>query len=241
MPQHHIICQDEDIARYVLCPGDLERAHKIAGYMQDMRLVSETRGYRVYSGYYEGTFMTSIGTGIGGPQAAIAYEELANMGADTFIRVGSCGVFQPGHTTGQIVIATGAVRDGGTSTAYLPIRYPAAATFAVLRVLVEAAEALAVPHAVGVTRGRDALYAPPDSERMARLIKAGVLASEMEADTLFVVGAYRRWRTGAILVAGGPVGQPRPENAAELFASGEEQAIRVALTAMAQLARRDTD
>ncbi|MCC6905644.1 MAG: nucleoside phosphorylase [Anaerolineae bacterium] len=237
--QHHVRCEDKDISRYVLCPGDYDRAKKIADHFSDAYLVTESRGYKVYSGHYGGVFMTSIGTGMGGPQAAIAYEELGNMGADTFIRVGSCGVFQPEDTSGDVVITTGVYRGGGTSLAYLPVEFPAVPTFSVLKELVAAGEALKYRTIVGITRGRDAFYAPPNKELVDLLVQSGMVASEMESDTLFIIGAYRGWRTGAVFVAGSPLGRPRPENAAQLVAAGEARAIEIALKAMLEIAKQD--
>ena len=111
----HIKCDPEDISRYVFCPGDQARARRIADQMDNAGLVTDSRGYVVYSGMYKDVFMTVCGTGMGGPTVAIALEELAHMGADTFIRVGSCGVFQEGQKPGDVIIASGTVRQGGTA------------------------------------------------------------------------------------------------------------------------------
>ncbi|HXQ34324.1 MAG TPA: hypothetical protein VN843_09945, partial [Anaerolineales bacterium] len=92
----HIQCDPREISRYIFCPGDQKRAKKIADQFDSSHLVTESRGYTVYSGEYKGVFMTVCGTGMGGPAVAIGVEELAHMGGDTFIRVGSCGVFQEG-------------------------------------------------------------------------------------------------------------------------------------------------
>jgi len=240
--EYHIQCDPSQIARYVFCPGDHARARKIADHFEGAELVSETRGYVVYSGHYEGAFMTAIGTGMGGPTVAIALEELAHMGADTFIRVGSCGVFQPGQTVGDVIIASGTVRAGGTGNAYLPPIFPAVPTYSVLNHLVEAARALSLPVTVGVGIAGDAFYAPRTPEWQdlrERLIEAGVVSVEMESDTLFIVGAVRRWRTGAIYASDGTPTEIKPEWGREKFLQGEQNAIRIALRAMRDLARED--
>src|SRR3972149_3094375 len=108
--EFHIQCDPDEISRYVLCPGDHARAKKIADHFVGSHLVTDSRGYVVYSGTYEGIPMTACGTGMGGPTVAIALEELAHMGADTFIRVGSCGVFQEGQKPGDVIIASGTFR-----------------------------------------------------------------------------------------------------------------------------------
>ena len=235
----HIKCDAKDISRYVFCPGDQKRAKKIADQFDESHLVTESRGYTVYSGQYKGVFMTVCGTGMGGPAVAIGLEELAHMGADTFIRVGSCGVFQKGQKPGDIIAASGTVREGGTANAYLPLTFPAVPTFAVLRSLVEASEELQIPLAVGVGIAGDAFYAPHDVEQSRRMVDAGVVFVEMESDTLFIVGAVRGWRTGAIFASDGAPGAIKPEWGETEFRRGELDAIRIALHAMWNIARAD--
>ena len=139
--QHHIKARDEDIARYCLIPGDHVRGRKIADRLDGMRLVSDTRGYFVYTGTYEGVPVTVCSTGMGGPAVAIAMEELGNMGADTFIRLGSSGdwMSEPGW---RLVIATACYRGGGTGDEYLPKPFPAVADFEVTRALVDSAASM---------------------------------------------------------------------------------------------------
>lgn len=239
--EFHIVCDADDIARYVFCPGDQARARKIGEHLDDARLVTEGRGYLVFSGTYEGTFMTVCGTGMGGPAVAIALEELAHMGADTFIRVGSCGVFQDGQGPGDVIIASGTVRSGGTGNAYLPPIFPAVPTFEVLRSLAEAAETLQVPHTVGVAVSGDAFYAPRDPTWRETLVGAGAVAVEMESDTLFVVGASRGWRTGALFASDGTPTETKPTWGEDAFRRGEGQTIEIALHAMSALARSDEE
>jgi uridine phosphorylase len=235
----HIQCDPKEISRYVFCPGDQARARKIAAHLDDSYLVTDSRGYVVLSGRYKGVFMTVCGTGMGGPTVAIALEELAHMGADTFIRVGSCGVFQDGQKPGDVIIASGTFRAGGTANAYLPLNFPAVPTFAVLRQLVEAAETLEIPHTVGVGLAGDAFYAPREEGSRDIFKTAGVVSVEMESDTLFVVGAYRGWRTGAIYASDGAPGVIKPEWGEADYRRGEQQCIQIGLEAMWQLAQKD--
>lgn len=237
--EFHIRCDAQDIARYVVCPGDHARARQIAGHFDNMALVTDSRGYAIYSGTYQGVFMTACGTGMGGPTVAIALEELSHMGATTFIRVGSCGVLQPGQGPGDVIISTGTCRMGGTANAYLPLAFPAVPTFAVLRSLVQAAETLDIPYTTGVGIATDAFYAPREASFTHRMVNAGVVSIEMESDTLFVLGAYRGWHTGAVYASDGAPGETKPEWGEEAFRKGEEQAILVALHAMRELARLD--
>ena len=235
----HIQCDPADISRYIFCPGDHARAKKIADHLDDARLVTDSRGYVVYSGTYEGVFMTACGTGMGGPTVAIALEELAHMGADTFIRVGSCGVFQEGQGPGDVIIASGTYRAGGTANNYLPLNYPAVPTFSVLRGLVQSAEALEIPHQVGVGIAGDAFYAPRDPNYRQKLTDAGLVSVEMESDTLFILGAYHGWRTGALYASDGAPGVIKPEWGEADFRQGEQNAIKIALKAMRDIARQD--
>lgn len=235
--EFHIKADPKDISRYCFTPGDHARARQIASNLENTRLVADSRGYLVFSGDYEGVWMTVCATGMGGPAVAIALEELAHMGANTFIRVGSCGAVQPNLGPGDVIISTGAVRLGGTANAYLPLHYPAVPTFEVTRALVDAAAELGVPVHLGVGASGDAFYAPKEGrEEMA---KAHVLSVEMESDTLFIVGQYRGWRTGALFAADGTQTEIKPAWGEEAFRRGEENAIRIALRAMGKLALAD--
>jgi uridine phosphorylase len=236
--EYHIRCDPDEISRYLFVPGDHARARKIADHFDDARLVTESRGYLVFSGYYEGVFMTVCATGMGGPTVAIAVEELAHMGADTFIRVGSCGVLQPDLTVGDVIISTGTVRLGGTSHAYLPLSFPAVPTFEVTRSLVDAASALGIPVHVGLGAAGDAFYAP--RREGSDILKEGnVLSIEMESDTLYIVGQYRGWRTGALYASDGTTTEIKPEWGEAAYREGEQNAIRIALHAMHSLAVTD--
>jgi uridine phosphorylase len=235
----HIKCDPDEISRYIFCPGDQKRAKKIADQLDASHLVTESRGYTVYSGEYKGVFMTICGTGMGGPAVAIGVEELAHMGGDTFIRVGSCGVLQEGQKPGDVIAASGTARAGGTGNAYLPPIFPAVPTFAVLRSLVEAGEELKIPMTVGVGIATDSFYAPYDAEEFRQMKSAGLVFIEMESDTLFLVGAARGWRTGALFASDGAPGQVKPEWGETDFRRGELDAIQIALHAMWKIAQAD--
>lgn len=236
----HIRCDSKEISRYVFCPGDNERAKKIADYFENPHLVSDSRGYKVFSGNYQGVFMTACGTGMGGPTVAIALEELAHMGADTFIRVGSCGVFQPGQKSGDVIISSGCVRGGGTGNGYLPVIFPAVPTFKILQQLVASAEELILPVTVGVGVARDLFYSPLGIKGMSDLYtKAGLVSIEMESDTLFLAGMYRGWRTGAIFASDGTPDEVKPESGEEDYRKGEQNCILIALHAMQKIAQAD--
>lgn len=237
--QFHIQCDDKDISRYVFCPGDHARARKISEHMDESYLVTDSRGYTVYSGKYQGVFMTVCGTGMGGPTVAIALEELANMGADTFIRIGSCGVFQAGQKAGDVIIASGTWRAGGTANAYLSLAFPAVPTFSVLRQLVRSAEKLEVEHTVGVGMAGDAFYGPRHDTHGQIAVDAGLVSVEMESDTLFVIGALRGWRSGALYASDGNPGEIKPEAGKTAYRAGEQAIIKIGLDAMHAIATED--
>lgn len=234
---HHLECTENDVARYVLAPGAPERARRIAGRLDGARLVSEHRGLLVFTGSHEGTPVTVCATGMGGPSVAIALEELGQLGADTFIRVGSCGVLHEPLTVGDLVVATGAVRRGGAGLGYLPLEHPAVPTFEVTAALRCAAAEAGISVHLGLTSSGDSFYGPRkdrDSLRDGR-----VSAVEMEADTLFVVGQVRGWRTGALFASDGTPTELKPSWGTDAFARGEEASITVALRAVQLLAAAD--
>lgn len=249
--QHHIKALEEDIARYCFIPGDHIRGKKIAERLDGVRQVSATRGMFVHTGTYGGVRMTVCSTGMGGPQAAIAVEELGRLGADTFIRVGSAGGLQDNIGVGDVAIATATYRDGGTSYKYLPGPFPAVADFFVTRKLYDVARELGAPVHIGVVSAGDAFYGPRDPSFHKMLVDAGVICVEMESDTVFILGHYRHFRCGALFVMdGGPktkeihsagkVSIPIANHATDPdFLRGEDQIISIALEAMKRIAFED--
>lgn len=207
--QMHIQCTEKDIGKYVILPGDPGRCERIAQLFDEAHFVSSNREFTVWTGTMEGERVSVCSTGIGGPSAAIALEELVECGAHTFIRVGTCGGVAPEAKGGDLVIATAAVRQEGTSREYMPLDYPAAACFDIVRALADEAEAMGAKYHVGVVQSKDSFYGEIRPERMPiadslqahwkALIDAGVLASEMESAALFVASAYLHVRCGSVL------------------------------------------
>ena len=138
--QYHIQVGKGDVGKYVILPGDPKRCVKIAQYFDDAKLMADNREYVTYTGYLDGVKVSVTSTGIGGPSASIAMEELVMSGADTFVRVGTCGGMQTNVMSGDIVIASGAVRMEGTSREYAPIEYPAVADIQVVNALTGAVQ-----------------------------------------------------------------------------------------------------
>lgn len=246
--QYHIQVAKGEVGRYVILPGDPKRCAKIARYFEDPVLIADNREYITYTGTIDGVKVSVTSTGIGGPSAAIALEELTNCGADTFIRVGTCGGMQEKVLSGDLVIASGAIRMDGTSREYAPLEYPAVSDYEILTALDEAARNLNMRSHIGVVHCKDAFYGQhnpellPQSDVLMRkwgaYLKMGCLASEMESATLFIVGNYRKVRTGAVLLVmanqtRASMGLPNP------IVHDTDSAIRAAIEAVRILIKRD--
>lgn len=205
--QYHIQCAPGDVGRYVLLPGDPGRCESIAALLDAPTFIGQNREYRVYTGSLLGEKVSVCSTGIGGPSAAIAMEELAAIGADTFVRVGTCGGIDIEVQAGDIVVATGSIRYEHTSVEYAPIEFPAVPDFETASALREAAVALGYRTHMGVVQCKDSFYGQHDPARMPVSYelqqrweawkRLGVKASEMESAALFVVAAALKVRCGA--------------------------------------------
>lgn len=206
--QYHIGVGRGEVGRYCIIPGDPGRCEKIAAYLENPHHISTNREYNIWNGTLCGETVTVCSTGIGGPSTAIAVEELVMCGADTFIRVGTCGGIDLSVKSGDVVIASGAVRQDGTSREYAPLEFPAVSNADVLFALREAARELGYQNHTGVVQAKDSFYGQHSPSRMPTSYqltqqweawkRLGVLASEMESGTLFTVGSYLRVRCGAV-------------------------------------------
>ena len=208
--QYHIGLKEGDIGEYVILPGDPKRCEKIAAYFGDAKLVADRREFTTYTGYLNGVKVSVTSTGIGGPSAAIALEELVKVGGKYFIRVGTCGGMDLEVKSGDLVIATGAIRMEGTTKEYAPVEFPAVANYDIVTALIEASKKLNMPYHVGVVECKDSFYGQHSPEIMPvnyelqnkwnAWLKLGCLASEMESAALFVVGSYLRVKVGSIFL-----------------------------------------
>lgn len=244
--QMHIQINAGEIGRYVILPGDPGRAEKIARHMENPKRLAINREYTLYTGQLDGVQVGVCSTGIGGPSAAIALEELVECGADTFIRVGTSGGMQDDVRGGDICIATAAIRHEGTSREYLPIEFPAAADFAVTLALRDAAVKLGYRHHIGVVQSKDSFYGelrpkqqPIADELLAKWKAwkaAGALTSEMEAAALFVVAATLGVRCGAVLNV---LWNADNDTADTIPADASERGVLAAIEALRLLIARD--
>ncbi len=201
--QYHIQVAPGEVGRYVILPGDPKRCALIAKYFDNPVQIADNREYVTITGTLDGKKVSVTSTGIGGPSAAIAIEELVMCGADTFIRVGTCGGMQEDVLSGDIVIASGAIRMDGTGREYAPIEYPAVSDFEVTSALGQAAEELNMRFHIGVTQSKDSFYGQHSPETMPvsyelenkwnAWLRMGCLASEMESATTGSVSGRYVW------------------------------------------------
>ncbi len=246
--QYHLQIRPGDVGRYVILPGDPKRCEKIAAHFCDAKLVADSREYVTYTGTLLGEKVSVTSTGIGGPSASIAMEELVRCGADTFLRVGTCGGMDLDVKGGDIVVATGAIRMEGTSKEYAPIEFPAVADLEVTNALVKAAKSLGYTYHAGVVQCKDAFYGQHEPEKMPvsyELLqkweawkRLGCKASEMESAALFVVASHLGVRCGSdFLVVGN---QERQALGMEnIIVHDTEAAIEVAVKAIELLIEED--
>ena len=248
--QYHIQVAKGEVGRYVIMPGDPKRCAKIAEYFDDPVLIADNREFITYTGTLDGVKVSVTSTGIGGPSASIAMEELYRCGADTFVRIGTCGGMQTEVKSGDVVIATGAIRMEGTSKEYAPIEYPAVADLDVTNALVAAAKEKNFTHHTGVVQCKDAFYGQHEPEKMPvgyELINKweawkmlGCLASEMESAAMFIAASKLRARAGSCFLV--VANQEREKLGLENpVVHDTDMAIQVAVGALRNLIKADQE
>lgn len=246
--EYHIGVTANEIGKYVIMPGDPKRCKKIAKYLGHSVKVADRREYTTYTGELCGEKVSVVSTGIGGPSAAIAIEELVHCGAHTFIRVGTSGGMQVDVLGGDLIIATGAIRFEGTSKEYTPLEYPAIANYEVINALKASSDDLNKRNHVGVVHCKDSFYGQHRPAKMPTAsylkdswnawIDCGAMASEMESAALFTVGSVRKVRVGTVLLV--LANQIRAEKGLEnKQVNDTESAIQVAVEAMKRLIEKD--
>ena len=247
---YHIHVAPGEVGKYVILPGDPKRCAAIAKYFDDPVLIADNREYVTYTGYLDGEKVSVTSTGIGGPSASIAMEELVQCGADTFVRVGTCGGMDIKVKGGDIVVATGAVRMEGTSKEYAPIEFPAVANLDVINALVGSAKDLGATYHTGVVECKDSFYGQHEPEtkpvgyellnKWEAWLRLGCLASEMESAALFTVASYLRVRCGSVFLAVG--NQERAKKGLDNpQAHDTDMAVRVGIGALRRLIAQDRE
>lgn len=240
--EYHIALGKGDVGKYVLLPGDPGRTVLIAKFFDDAKEMAFNREFRTFTGYIKGydgrkIKISTTSTGIGCPSTAICIEELAKIGADTFIRVGTAGSLQRNVEVGDIVISTASVREEGTTRQYVPLSYPAVADLDVTNALIEAARKLNFRYHVGIVHCKDAFYTEsvedlPLAEHNKQMwnvwYRSNVLATSMESAALFVISSIKKLRAGEVLAIIGLTWSDQPI----VKKVGIEEAIKTAIEAV---------
>ena len=246
--QYHIQVATGEVGRYVFLPGDPGRCELIARFFDDPKLVAKNREYETWTGYLDGEKVSVTSTGIGCPSAAIAIEELAKIGADTFVRVGTSGSMQHHIKPGDLGVIHGAIRDEGTTSHYLPMEFPAVADIDVTRGLATGARSTGKTVHVGISQTKDSFFGQHEPNRMpvaSRLndrwkawMAGGAICSEMEAAALYIVAATLGVRAGGIMmILGHPDQSPMTE--AEWAAGSIENVLPAAIAGMREIIKAD--
>jgi len=199
MLQPHIRIDETHNAKYAVLPGDPARLDRIVPFLTDVKELAYNREYRSVFGVYKGVKVLAVSTGIGGCSAGITVEELARTGVKAMIRIGSCGAMQENIGLGDLIIASGAVRDDGASRAYVDLRFPAVADTELLNACLTAARRNGFAHHVGIVHSHESFYIDDNEEQKNFWAKRGVLCADMETAALFTIGRLRGIRTASIL------------------------------------------
>ena len=199
MKQPHILCESKDISDYVMLPGDPDRVLRVGEFLDSYEEIAYNREFRTIKGYYKDVPITVTSTGIGGPSAGIAIEELASCGAKYMIRIGSAGAVQSNIRLGDLIICSGAVREDGTTNMYISPNFPAIADIKLTNLIINISEELGYSHHYGIVRSHDSFYIDEEDKIMEDWNKKNILGSDMESSTLFVLGHLRGIKTASIL------------------------------------------
>ena len=197
--QAHIRLSEKDRAEYAILPGDPGRIDHIKTYLTEVQELAYNREVRSVSGYYKGIKVLAVSTGMGGPSTGIVVEELHNIGVEYMIRIGSCGALDQSIRLGELILANGAVRDEGTSKAYIDLAYPAIPDTRLLYSAIQAAEEKKIPFHIGRVRSHDSFYTDREDEIDEYWSKRGILGADMETAALFTIGALRGVKCASIL------------------------------------------
>ena len=216
--QYHIHLKPGDIGKYVLLPGDPARSDRVAQYLEDAQFVANNREHRTFTGFYKGVKISVTSTGMGCPSAAIAAEELMNIGAECLIRIGSSAALQDDIKIGDLMISTGSMKNEGTSRFYVPDCFPADLYGKVY---------------YGINASDDAFYGETQ-EWIDKLSALGCLNVEMESSALYTVCHKRKKRAAMISAVSGNLvtGEVIYETANEGLARGWDEEIKIVLEAI---------
>jgi len=199
LKQPHILCEPSDISEYVILAGDPDRIRRLTHFLDSYEEIAYNREFITIKGNYKGMTITATSTGIGGPSAAIAIEELISCGAKYMIRIGSSGAVQGNIKIGDIVVCTGAVREDGASSMYITPNYPAVPDIKLTNLILNICEEKGYPYHYGLVRSHDSFYIEDEDKLMDHWNKKNILGSDMETSILFVLASLRGIKAASIL------------------------------------------
>lgn len=236
----HLLLKPGDLPEFVLVPGDPKRAEKIASSFDGAVQLAANREYHTFRGAYRGVDVAVTSAGVGAAGAVIAYEEAIRAGARTLIRVGTAGSISDTVLAGDLVVVVGAARGEGVSRQLVPLEMPAVADPDVTAALWAACQASGGRAHRGLGLTVDAFYRGVLDLGFETYSAAGAVCVEMECSALFVVGAMRRIRTGAVVAIDGDAraaasGEHDPHR--DLVRQAVDREIRIALDAVVRLAQ----
>jgi uridine phosphorylase len=175
--------------------GDPARLDKIATLLENVKELAYNREFRSLRGTYREVAVLALSTGVGAPSAAIAMEEMHNIGIKQVVRVGSAGAMQAGIELGKLIIAEGVVRNDGLTLNYAPAGYPAVPD----SILLGKARKFAPKAEFGIVRSHDGFYMDNNADVEAFWSNLGVVGADMESGAMMVVGRLRGMQTLSIL------------------------------------------
>ena len=243
MKQAHLLLEKIN-AKYAIMPGDPGRIDIIKNFLDNPKELAFNREFRSLEGKYKDLDIIAVSSGIGGSSASIAIEELNNLGVQAIIRIGSCGALQEGINIGDLIIASGAIRDEGTSKAYCDIRMPAIPNYDLLTNCINAAKQFNYNYHLGIVHSHESFYIDNNNEEEKYWSKFKALGADMETAALFTVGHIRNIKTASILNNVVVYGQDTSESVSDyqsgesLSKKGEEREIQVALEALYNLSKQ---
>ncbi len=244
----HLNLTKENGAKYAIVPGSPDRCEKIAVHLDNYKKIAQNREFTTFEGYLEGEKVLVVSTGIGGPSAAICMEELATIGVDTFIRIGTCASTSKKVNKGDVVIPTGVVRMEGTSLHYLPMEFPAIPDYDLVRQLENASNYLGYKPVTGVNITKDSFFTQTSPEtkpigpelinKWNSYVRGGASSTSMESATLFIVAASLGVRAATVLVSATSMETSKANN--EGYPHGVEfKAIEVGVEGMRNIIKND--
>jgi uridine phosphorylase len=226
--------QSDSLGPYALIPGPKERSQMLLGMLKDAAKNFSFLDYEMHTGTIDGKRVTVGNGGRFAPDTAMTTEILCAAGAESLIRIGSCGSLQDHVKIGDLVIVTGAIRGEGTTSYYVPKNFSTVAHPDIVRALQRAAESLRVRYHLGRVFTTDALF-QETPELIQELNEQNVSSIDMVTSSFLTIGQLRQKKAGAILAVSDECLHGKFAFRDPAFLAAEEKMIEVAQTALRYL------